>query len=201
VVNNYPLFGELSLTEDTPTKPRDSVCYVGMIDPIRGIREIVQAASAAGARLLLAGRFATEELRNEMRRYQGWDAVSECGIVDRQGVSDILSRSYSGLVTLHQVPNFVNSQPIKMFEYMSAGVPVIASNFPLWREVVEGNQCGICVDPNDPEAISAAIRHLRDNPEEVTRLGKNGRLAVESKYRWDHEEGKLLALYKSLLGE
>ncbi|SNS65662.1 Glycosyltransferase involved in cell wall bisynthesis [Noviherbaspirillum humi] len=200
VINNFPLIGELSPQSEDETNPRDSVCYVGGIDEIRGIREVVQAIGRTQSRLLLAGKFAKDAVRNEVMRYVGWSRVKEYGFVDRQKISEIMARSFSGLVTLHHVPNFVNSQPIKMFEYMSAGVPVIASNFPLWREVIEGNECGICVDQNDPEAIAAAIRHFHERPEEVARMGKNGRLAVESKYRWDCEEKKLVALYRDLLG-
>jgi glycosyltransferase involved in cell wall biosynthesis len=199
VINNFPLMDELSSLPLANCRERDSVCYVGGIDAIRGIREMVQAIAATPSNLLLAGRFDTEELRNDVRKHAGWKNVKEYGFVDRQRVSEILAQSFSGLVTLYGVPNFINSQPIKMFEYMSAGVPVIASDFPLWREVIEGNQCGICVNQSDPEEIAAAIRHLRDHPEEVVRMGNNGRQAVEKKYRWDLEEVKLVSLYRSLL--
>jgi glycosyltransferase involved in cell wall biosynthesis len=200
IINNYPMFGELSPAPHQPDgATRDSVCYVGGIDIIRGIREMVQAIGATHSKLLLAGAFATEKLRDEVSQYRGWANVKEYGFVDRKRVSEIMSRSFSGLVTLYQVPNFVNAQPIKMFEYMAAGVPVIASDFPLWRAVIEGNQCGICVNPNNPDEISAAIRHLHDHPEEVERMGYNGRQAVEKKYRWDREEIKLLSLYKNIL--
>lgn len=199
VINNYPLLGELA-PNDSNTTRRDSVCYVGGIEEIRGIKEIVQAIGNTASELLLAGEFSTDELRNQVKQYEGWRKVKEYGFVDRKRVSEIMARSFCGLVTLREAPNFVNSQPIKMFEYMSAGVPVIASRFPLWIDVIEGNQCGICVDQNDPKAIASAIRHLQDNPEEVARMGGNGRRAVERIYRWDREEVKLVSLYQDLLG-
>lgn len=206
VINNYPLMGELAPPEtgeggeDGRTAQRDSVCYVGGIDGIRGIREAVKAAGRAQVQLLLAGVFSSDALRNEVMQYEGWNRVKEYGFVDRKGVGAILARSFAGLVALHRVPNFFNSQPIKMFEYMSAGVPVIASAFPLWRDVIEGNECGVCVDQNDPDAIAAAIRHFRDRPDEVARMGNNGRRAVAEKYRWDQEEVRLVSLYQDLLG-
>ena len=110
-----------------------------------------------------------------------------------------MAKSFCGLVTYYQEPNNINAQPNKMFEYMSASVPVIASNFSLWREVVEENQCGLCVNPNSPEEIAAAIQFLDSHPEEVVRMGENGRRAVEKKYRWDREEFRLVSLYQSLL--
>ena len=200
VINNYPLIGELMSCASVKEARRDSACYVGGIDAIRGIREAVQAIGKTRTTLLLAGTFTSEALRSEVMQYAGWSKVKEYGYVNREAVAGIMARSFCGLVTLHRVPNFLNSRPIKMFEYMSAGVPVIASDFPLWREIVEENQCGICVDQNDPEAIASAISHFHDNPDEVVRMGNNGRRAVEEKYRWDREATKLLSLYQDLLG-
>jgi glycosyltransferase involved in cell wall biosynthesis len=85
-----------------------------------------------------------------------------------------------------------------MFEYMAAGVPVIASHFPLWRQIVEGNACGICVDPLDPQAIAGAIDYLATHPEDAERMGRNGQRAVAAKYNWNIEEQKLLDFYAAL---
>jgi glycosyltransferase involved in cell wall biosynthesis len=104
-------------------------------------------------------------------------------------------------VTLHPVPNYVNSQPIKMFEYMSAGLPVIASDFPLFRDIVSGNDCGILVDPMSPQSIANAIDFLVDHPVEAARLGKNGRAAVLARYNWEHEERALFEFYREILGD
>ena len=82
---------------------------------------------------------------------------------------------------------------------MSAGLPVIASNFPLWKTIVEGNNCGICVDPKDPSQIAEAMIYLRDNPQVAKAMGENGRKAVLEKYNWKNEEKKLIDLYNTLL--
>ena len=103
------------------------------------------------------------------------------------------------MVTFLESPNHIESQPNKMFEYMSAGLPVISSKFPLWREIIEGNDCGICVDPEKPKDIAAAINRLASNPAEAERLGRNGKSAVERVYNWGIEEGRLLELYASLV--
>jgi glycosyltransferase involved in cell wall biosynthesis len=150
---------------------------------------------------LLAGQFSSTRLQQEIEQYAGWSSTKYYGFVDRKKIAEIMAKSFCGLVTLHAVPNYVNSQPIKMFEYMSAGVPVIASNFPLWKTIIEGNQCGLCVNPGRPGEIAKAIRYLRDRPDEVARMGENGRRAVERSFRWSHESVLLATLYRDLLYE
>ena len=83
---------------------------------------------------------------------------------------------------------------------MAAGLPVVASNFPLWKEIVEGNECGLTVDPLDPKEIAHAIEYLINHPDETHRMGENGRRAVLEKYNWETEGKKLLAVYAGLLG-
>jgi len=90
------------------------------------------------------------------------------------------------------------AQPTKLYEYMSAGIPVIASNFPLWREIIESNDCGLCVDPQKPAEIAAAIDRLITDPALARRLGDNGRAAVRSTYNWEAEQDKLIGLYDRL---
>jgi glycosyltransferase involved in cell wall biosynthesis len=85
-----------------------------------------------------------------------------------------------------------------MFEYMAAGIPVIASDFPLWREIVLGNQCGLCLDPMDPATIAKAIDYLLQHPNEARQMGENGRRAVLERYNWSVEEVKLLDFYNNV---
>lgn len=82
---------------------------------------------------------------------------------------------------------------------MAAGIPVIASNFPLWKEIVEVNNLGLCVDPLNPQEIGNAIARLLNNSEEAILMGKNGRKAVIEKFNWEKENEKLLLVYNSLL--
>jgi glycosyltransferase involved in cell wall biosynthesis len=91
--------------------------------------------------------------------------------------------------------------PTKLFEYMATGLPVIASNFPHWKEILEDNHCGLVVDPLNPKEIARAIEYLLDHPEEASRMGENGRQAVKDKYNWEEEGKKLLDLYERLLTE
>jgi len=126
----------------------------------------------------------------------GWEKVDFLGWLDRNGVKAALNESVAGLVTLHPIINYLDALPVKMFEYMAAGLPVIASNFPLWKKIIENNQCGLCVDPLDPRAIAKAIQYLVAHPIEAEQMGRNGQRAVQEKYNWDIEERKLLSFYQ-----
>jgi glycosyltransferase involved in cell wall biosynthesis len=201
-VNNYPMPGELAFGSAEWTSGRNRVAYVGGIAQARGIREVVAALALtkSAVRLQLAGSFSESATEQAVKSDAGWAHVDELGMVSRGGVAELLARSVAGLVTFHDLPNHVDAQPNKMFEYMSAGIPVIASDFPLWREIVEGNRCGICVEPTDPAAIARAIDHLVTHPEEAAEMGRNGLLAVQSRYNWSVEEAKLIDLYQRLSG-
>lgn len=195
-VNNYPVLGELESATSWDSK-RTEVCYVGGIAAIRGIQEIITAMGLlpCAVRLNLAGCFSEPAVEQATRIMPGWQQVNELGFVDRPGVRDVLGRSMAGLVTLRPVVNYLDALPVKMFEYMAAGIPPIASNFPLWRDIVEGHDCGLCVDPLDPVAIARAIDYLVTHPDEAKRMGNNGRRAVLEKYNWSVEEAKLLRFY------
>lgn len=199
-INNFPLLGELAEEEIGPGR-RPYICYVGGISAIRGIRELVMAMALikSDARLQLCGQFAEPEVEREVKRMPGWARVDELGFVDRLGVREVLSRSAAGIVTFHPLPNHTDAQPNKMFEYMSAGIPVIASNFALWRDIIAGSGCGLCIDPLEPGAIAEAIDFLMENVEQARGMGERGRAAVQDQYNWAVEERKLLALYRELL--
>lgn len=199
-INNYPVPEEL--TNDIPYQDRPlNITYVGGISVIRGIREIVKAMdlSKKDVHLKIAGNFISTSLRQEIIQYKGWEKVDELGFLNRGEVKSLLSQSRLGLVTLLPAVNYLDSLPVKMFEYMAAGIPVVASNFPLWKDIIDSNNCGICVDPLKPKEIVSAIDWLLEHPKEADQMGRNGLQAVKDKYNWKNEENKLLKVYKELL--
>ncbi|CUA84073.1 Glycosyltransferase involved in cell wall bisynthesis [Gulbenkiania indica] len=196
-VCNYPILEEL--VRDTPWDARrNEVCYLGGISRIRGIGPIISALPHTATRLNLAGPWSEPGLRAQMERLPGWARVNDLGVLDRAGVADVLSRSKVGLVTLFPTPNYVDALPIKLFEYMAAGMPVIASDFPLWREIVTDAGCGLLVNPEDAPAIAAAINRLLGDESMARQMGEAGRQAVLSRYSWSAEAQKLVALYAQL---
>ncbi len=203
-VQNFPIQGELA--PDSPTNYRDrpkNIVYVGGISRARGIIENIRALEHVKhkpCRFQLAGAFIEKDLESECRRLGGWSTVDYHGFLSREEVCSLLGRAKLGLVLLHPTPNYLDSLPIKLFEYMAAGIPVIASDFPLWREIVEGAGCGLLVDPMKPEEIAKAIDWVLDNPQQAEEMGEKGRTAVIEKYNWGNEEKKLFRLYGKLMG-
>lgn len=197
-INNFPLENELSLPTNWSDK-KNEVCYIGGISQIRGNNELVDAMQQVkNATMVMVGPFSTEDYGNLLKQKSGWANVNYQGIVDRKGVATIMSHAKAGMVTFLPLPNHIDAQPNKMFEYMSAGIPVIGSDFPLWKEIIEGNKCGICVDPTNPQSIANAIDFIMQNDALAEQMGKNGRDAVMKKYNWSVEEKKLVELYNKI---
>lgn len=200
-INNFPMHGEFD--DVIPWANRTAeICYVGTITRMRGIFQMVRAMEKVShnkIRLNLCGHFGETDIKQACTAMPGWNRVSERGFIDRNGVRDVLAHSMAGLVIFFPEANHIRAQPNKMFEYMSAGLPVIASDFPLWREIVVGNRCGLCVDPMDVDAIAGAIDYLIEHLDEARQMGENGRRAVLEKYNWQTEEKKLLGFYQEII--
>lgn len=205
IVRNYPV---LSLFSQEGIRDLGSdfiAIYVGSLSRDRGLSEMVEAVRCVEpeqrTRLHLVGPFQSFELRRQVLRSIEGSPTEWLGVLPPEEVYEHLKRSHVGLVCLHPVPRFLEALPVKLFEYMAAGLPVISSNFPLWKEIVEGNRCGLTVNPLNPQEIARAIQYLLAHPEEAKRMGENGRRAVLENFNWENEGKKLLALYEELLGE
>lgn len=156
--------------------------------------QAVASLSDLNARLVLIGEVA-RDIRDELALEPhidllGWRPPDE--------VHELLGTARIGLCVLHPVRNYVESLPTKLFEYMDAGLPVVASDFPAWREIVNGAGCGLLVDPLDPAGIARALRYLLTNPDRAQTMGERGRAAVRKDYQWEREAESLLRLYDRL---
>jgi len=110
-----------------------------------------------------------------------------------------LNAAAVGLVCNQPRYGYDLAQPNKLFEYLSVGLPVIASNFDLWKEIVEGGDCGLAVDPPSPQPIAGALDYLLGHPGVRRRMGQNARRASHEKYNWERESAQLLNLYQEVL--
>lgn len=200
-VNNYPIAEELRLPGSLPMRQRPATfAYVGGIGVDRGVMQMVEAMHLlkTPADLNIAGTFAIERDQAMAEACAGWDRIRFLGQRSRIEVAEILGAARAGLVLFQPLPNNVSGRPNKLFEYMSAELPVIASDYPGWREIVDGAGCGLMVDPRDPQAIADAMQWILDHPDEAEAMGKRGRQAIHDRYSWDREAEKLVALYDDL---
>ena len=129
----------------------------------------------------------------------GWDRVEILGWQSREGVSDLLSRARVGVAILKPLPNYLDSYPTKLFEYMAAGLPSVVSDFVPWRAIVEDTECGVLVDPLDIDGVVAALSRILKHPDAGEAMGHNGLNAIVSGLNWDAESSLLTDLYRDVL--
>jgi glycosyltransferase involved in cell wall biosynthesis len=202
LVRNFPLLDELHAPDPTPMAERpEEFTYVGSITEERNIFGMIEAVARVPgrrARLRLAGDFSSAEIKGQAQEMPEWASVTFEGWVSRAQVAAILADGRAGLVVLKPVPHEMVTLPIKLFEYMAAGMPVIASDFPLWRAIVEEAQCGVLVDPTRVDDLVRAMQSILEDPAEAQAMGARGRRAVVDKYNWDFEAVKLIDCYRTI---
>ena len=154
------------------------------------------------ARLLVAG-YGPEQTRKKAESMKGGEKVQWLGFLKWPEVMDVLASSDLGLLLLQPTPSYSKTGEgiAKLFEYMMLGLPVLASDFPNTKRLMEENACGLTVDPEDPREVAEKIMNFARNPEAARRMGMRGMKAVKEKYNWLVEEKKLLKLYAEILEE
>jgi glycosyltransferase involved in cell wall biosynthesis len=202
VVHNFPRT-DVFLDESGPAYAERSstVLYLGVQRVDRGFWEAVQGMTLVperlDCRLRLVGRVHPQELVEQARDHPGWRCVDYVPWQPREVAVRELSLARVGLVAFHPMPNQTNGiRCNKLFEYMAAGLPVIASDAPGWRGIVEDAGCGIAVDPGDPREIATAIEYLLTHPEEAEEMGRRGRAAVEAQFNWNADSSRVRGLYE-----
>ena len=205
VIRNYPE----DLAEARNAPPYDQrtrrVVYAGGLTKARGVEQMVDAmeyaALPADWRLLLVGPHSPEDFIDRLRSRPGWAHVDYQARVPPLEARRLMSECRIGLAVLQPIGQYVDVLPTKLFEYMSLAIPVVASDYPLCREVVESTGCGLLVDPTDPKAIGAAIAELAGDSERAKEMGRHGRTEGARRFTWSSEEQRLLAVYSRLLDQ
>lgn len=197
-VNNYPILSSFEKPGNWEVRQQE-ICYIGGVFKTRGAIEMIKMLPLVNTKLHIAGNYSPVMLRDEMTAIKGWEKVVEHGFVNRESIKNILSTCKVGLVILHPTESYIHSLPIKMFEYMAAGIPVVASNFPLWQSIINKYKCGVCVNPLDEKEVANAVKSLLNDDVKSKELGENGRKAIEQVFNWEVEANKLVKLYHSLL--
>lgn len=120
------------------------------------------------------------------------------GYTDQRIALSYARQATVGLALLKPVGDYPDSYTTKLFEYMALQVPVVTSDFTLYRHVIDTHSCGICISPYDAKALAEALTWLIEHPKERQEMGNRGRKAVEDFYNWAGEETILLEYYASL---
>ncbi len=200
-VNNYPIL-DLSKGKKLSEfkKNNYNIIYTGNITRTRGIVETVKSLGyideTFNVRLVLIGKF-TDTSEEFVRSLKEFSKVDFIGWISHELVYDYLSKADIGIAMLHPVPNYISAKAVKLFEYMSVGLPIVASDFPLWKNILA--DCGITVDPTNPERIGKAIQYLLERPELREEMSNNGYKMAHEKYNWNEESKKLFRIYNKIL--
>jgi len=204
LVYNFPIVNNSVKSEEKLNFCTSSaICYAGLFSKMWNIENILSALTKLeDTQFNLAGH-GNDSFLESLKANEGWGKVNYLGQLKHEDVYDkIYSKSSIGMAILDYIPlckgNVGNMSNNKLFEYMMAGLPVICTDFILWKEVVEKNNCGICVNPQNIYEIVDAIKYLSDNPDVAKQMGKNGRKIVMEQYNWECEENKLFKIYNSL---
>lgn len=212
VIFVYPdlnIFGDpKQFSSNNPSKiNKKTIVYEGFVDiQERGLDKCLSAIKHISnlhpdIELKIVGRVPDNDLKwaeNYARDNLSPDNFVVIPWLNYHEVPQILAKSTIGIILFQPIHyNSLMGIPNKLFDYMAAGIPVIASNLPNISTIILDADCGILVDPADVEAIAEALDYLLSNPEEARRMGENGRRAVIEKYNWENMEKVLLDFYES----
>jgi glycosyltransferase involved in cell wall biosynthesis len=200
VVPNYPLL--------TPVEPitagkhkKYKLIYVGGLGEERGLLVMLKIAELLrdhNVELELMGTFAFPE---DEKRILAVPNVRYLGSQNLGAVYRRLVEADLGLLLLQPVPAYAyaGENTLKLFEYMWCELPLVSSDFPNLKEIIEAAHCGICIDPCNAEQAAGAILDLLDQPKLRQEMGSNGRNAVLQAYNWPAASKVLSQAYKNVL--
>jgi len=197
MITNYPI---IDIERRIIRITSNSICFAGGISEQWCHDKIIKSLeNIDGIEYLLAGD-CTSEYMELLKSLPGWDKVNYIGKVSHEEVRNIYSKSIAGVALnfSSQAKDEGTLGNTKLFEFMEAGLPVICTNYKLWKEIIDEYQCGIYVNPNNIYEISSSINYILANKEKAYIMGQNGRKAVEEKYNWNTQEEILLKMYDNI---
>lgn len=200
LVQNFPWLASFPAPSPLQEENRD-ILYVGAITMDRGLHEMLAVASQlpADSDLLLVGQ-ASPDAAISLNRHVS-KRVNYLGVRAPDELPSLLDSARVGLAILKPLPNYLKSQSTKIYEYMAAARPFVASNFPYWKDQLEQFNCGIFLDPNDGPALAAAIGQLLEDTQQSRDMGLRGRRALEQHFTFEVEAKRLIGITTCLLDE
>jgi glycosyltransferase involved in cell wall biosynthesis len=201
LIRNFSMVRSFQTKENIkPYKDREKIItYVGILSEPRGLFEMVKAHSLAKQTdqnivFKIGGKFSPSRLEQEiLSQYP----VTFIGWVPYEKLTDVLYEAQIGIIIPQPNPRYTTNYPVKLFEYMAAGIPVIASKFGESALFVKECNGGLLVDPQNTREVADAILWLLQNPAEAEAMGKRGQEMIFKTYNWEVESERLLSLYSS----
>ena len=189
--------GATSVPEGAPI-----VLFIGNATEGRGIEDLMAAMETLPeAHLVLLGAADQEgyvrplALRHHLQR--------RVHVTPRVPTEHVVAYAASATVGMAAIPpvslSYRYSLPNKLFQCMQAGLPVVASDFPQVRQVIEESGAGLTVNPLDARAIAGAIRTYLDDPLRRQADGARGRRAVRERFNWTAVAPRLVEVYERLV--
>jgi glycosyltransferase involved in cell wall biosynthesis len=176
------------------------VLYQGMLQPERGLDELVDAAGRLerGAVVIMGKGVWSSRLQEEIESRGLGGRARLTGAVPADELPAYTAGAAVGVAPFDG--KSLNSRwvaPNKLFEYMAAGVPVVASRLPVMEKVVDESGAGLLFEPGDSAGLADALNRLLSDEDLYRRLQAN---AVEASkaYNWENESRKLIGLYEEL---
>jgi glycosyltransferase involved in cell wall biosynthesis len=197
-VTNYPLFN----INEIDLKWEKSICFAGGITNQWSHQNIINAIdNIPNITYNICGNFESQYF-NKLSLLKSWNKVKYFGFIEHKEIPLFISKSSIGMALNNYNRNVGGKLGsignTKLFEYMNIGIPVICTDFILWKEVIDKYNCGICVNPNNIEEITNSINFLLKNLILAKEMGNNGRNAIRLEYNWATQEKILLNSYKLL---
>lgn len=191
VVHNYPY-----VPKEPPVPPGDDrVVYVGRVSRKRGARELVETGRRLKGEVTveIAGP-ADSDVRDLLQDANERSYVKWHGFVPNDEALSMVRGALAGLSLLHDEPNYRNSLPTKVLEYLSRGVPVVTTPLPEPERIVHQADAGLVVPFEDVDETVQAVRSLRTESERRRGMAERGHRLVAEQYSWDVEGPRFAGL-------
>ncbi|MGB4081948.1 MAG: glycosyltransferase, partial [Candidatus Fermentibacter daniensis] len=176
------------------------VLYQGAISFERGLENLIDACGLlprGSVRVVMIGPDMTSGILPGMAKARDVNGVlSILPAVPSERLPEVTASADMGLILFQNTcPNHYYSLPNKLYEYMMAGLPIIASDLPEMSDLILRERCGVLVDPEDSGAIAGRILELASDPGLREEMGGRGRRAALERYTWPDQEVSLLGVY------
>lgn len=199
VIENFPILVSNPIKKKVK---KDYICFAGNIDSTWNHDVVINSISNIdNIEYLIAGAYPTNFF-DSFKELNGFSKISLLGKIPPEELRKLYQKSKIGLALCSYRPN-VNYKEgslgiTKIFEYMMYSLPVIFTDFTVFKNINKKSQFGISVNPYNVEEVKNAINQILDNPDLAKKMGENGRKLVEKNYNWNILEKKLLKVYKTL---